>query len=238
MGIVDELFADLPQIHVFTEDGQGAAPAGLWHTDRDCYEFIASRCTTPGTRTLETGVGMSTVLFALLGTDHTCVAPFPAEVQACVGYLDAHNISHDGLTLHVGWSEDVLPTLDATPLDLVLIDGGHAFPFPVIDWHYASARLRKGGIVVVDDRQLPAVSEGLLQFIDRDPYWRRIAATPKWCAYERVTERPMREGWDAQHERGMFAFPGPSLSTRAQDLARRVLPPLAKRLVRRLTLRR
>jgi hypothetical protein len=51
-----------------------------------------------------------------------------------------------------------------------------------------------------------------------------------------VTER--REGWDAQHERGMFAFPGPSLSTRAQDLARRVLPPLAKRLVRRLTLRR
>lgn len=40
------------------------------------------------------------------------------------------------------------------PLDLVLIDGDHAFPSPFIDWYYTADRINKGGYVIVDDTQL------------------------------------------------------------------------------------
>jgi hypothetical protein len=204
LAAVERLIADPPQIYLFAGSGQTPAPGGVWLTDRECYEFLASSC-LPSARTLETDVGLSTVLFALLSTSHTCVAPFQAEVDECIAYLDSREILRDRLTFHVGWSEDVLPRLEPTPLDLVFIDGGHAFPFPIIDWYYAGARLVTNGILVVDDGQLPAVSEAFLQFLDRDRLWALIQSTHKWCPYRRLTHGQMKESWVEQHERGMFA---------------------------------
>jgi hypothetical protein len=60
---------------------------------------------------------------------------------------------------------------------------------------------------VVDDRQLPAVSEAFLQFLDRDPHWALIVGTDKWCAYRRATVESMQEWWGPQHDRGMFTIP-------------------------------
>ena len=216
LAVVRRLIADPPQIHTISGPGQTPAPAGVWSTDHSCYEFIASVC-RPGFRTLETGIGLSTVLFALISGNHTCVAPFQVEADNVLAYLADHDIPHDHLTIHIQWSEDVLPQLKPTPLDLVFIDGGHAYPIPVIDWFYTAPRLVEGGALVVDDRQLPAVSEGLLQFLDRDSQWRSAASTAKWCAYYRATGGDLREDWADQHERGMFQFPpDPKSSVRAR----------------------
>src|SRR3546814_19746420 len=55
----------------------GADPRmGVWSTDEDCYRLIASRC-PPGTRSLETGSRLSTVLLAALGAQHLCCTPGP-----------------------------------------------------------------------------------------------------------------------------------------------------------------
>ena len=219
LAAVERLIADPPQIHLVAGIGQTPAPDGVWLTDRECYEFLASRC-LPGHRTLETGVGLSTVLFALLATNHTCVAPFQAEIDNCIAYLVSRQIPPDHVTFRVGWSEDILPRLEPEPLDLVFIDGGHAFPFPIIDWYYAGSRLVTDGILVVDDRQLPAVSEAFLRFLDRDPHWALIDGTGKWCAYQRVVSAPMNERWDEQHERGMFTMPRPPLAARVRHRIR------------------
>ena len=48
--------------------------------------------------------------------------------------------------------------LPPEPLDFVLIDGGHGFPTPMLDWFYGAGRLRRGGVAVFDDVQLPAVA--------------------------------------------------------------------------------
>jgi hypothetical protein len=92
----------------------------------------------------------------------------------------------------------VLPGLPGEQLfDVVFIDGNHGFPAPVIDWYYAGSRLRLGGLLVIDDVTLPAVSH-LCAFLDRDPRWAVDQRTKKWIAYRRVTAGGLRQDWYEQ----------------------------------------
>jgi hypothetical protein len=190
--IVDRLFADLPQVHTELGNPEG----GVWRTDRPCYEFIADRC-EPRWRTLETGLGLSTMLFVLIATEHTCVAPWKSEIEKLLLHCRERQIATDRLTVIQGFSDDVLPTLPQKELDLVLIDGGHGFPTPMIDWYYSAGRLRQGGVLVIDDVHLPAVRL-LLGYLDADPRWISTVKKPKWVAYERASQGPLREGHGQQ----------------------------------------
>jgi hypothetical protein len=184
---VESVLTDPPQVHAY-------ASAGVWHTERSAYEFMARHC-PPGTRTLETGLGISTLLFAIWRTEHTCVVPDGGEVERLVAHADSREIDMSTVRFELGRSDEVLPVLHGPPLDLVLVDGSHGFPLPIIDWYYASARLRPGGHVILDDVQLTQVSLGLLRFLARDPRWSRVATTWKWAAYRRETDHSLSEEW-------------------------------------------
>ena len=73
---IETVLADPPQVHY-------GAPSGVWATDRSCYDFIATALPEEGGVTLETGCGISTVLFALWAAEHVCVVPSANEVAAC-----------------------------------------------------------------------------------------------------------------------------------------------------------
>src|SRR3546814_6989211 len=66
---LDRILADPPIVHPM--EGGADPRMGVWSTDEDCYRLIASRC-PPGTRSLATGSGLSTVLLAALGAQHIC----------------------------------------------------------------------------------------------------------------------------------------------------------------------
>ena len=189
--LVDRLLADPPAVHVELGNPEG----GVWRTDRDCYEFIAASV-APDARTLETGLGISTVLFLLLGAWHTCVTPFLSEASRLRAYCLDRGIPADRLQLIVDYSDNALPGLSGER-DLVFVDGGHAFPIPMLDWRYAGGRLRRGGLVVVDDMHLPAVGV-LCHYLDSDPRWQLRRRTVKWAAYERLSEGPLRDEWTDQ----------------------------------------
>jgi hypothetical protein len=174
---VDEVRRDPPQVHP-------AAPGGVWETAPGCYRFLA-RHSRPGAKTLETGLGASTVLFAMWGTEHTCVVPSQGEVDACVEHCRARGIDLSRVEFEVGPSDRVLPELDDDGYDLFLIDGRHGFPTPIIDWYYGASRLRAGGHVVLDDAHLTQVSIGLMRFLSRDPRWTRAGGRLKWAAFRR-----------------------------------------------------
>ena len=172
-------FSDAPQI-------------GVWASDRDCYELIAEHC-RPGFRTLETGSGLSTVLFTALATTHTCVTPAQEEVDRITAYCTAQGIDTSALRFAIGCSDDVLPGLRGN-FDVFLVDGNHGFPTPILDWYYGGSLLVDGGLLIVDDLQLPAVAE-LRRFLDRDPRWTPVRRSPKWAAWRRVGSGSLCQDW-------------------------------------------
>lgn len=190
-GAVERLLADPPVVHAMdlTDD----PPLGVWATDPACYRYLVT-ATPVGARTLETGAGLSTLVFAALGAHHIAVTPLQVEVDRLRAYARDHGVGLDQVRFEIGPSETVLPTLDAEPLDVVLIDGNHGYPSPIIDWFYAGGRLVAGGTLVVDDLQLPAPAV-LARLLDRDDRWARSTATAKWGAWTRRDEGPLAQDW-------------------------------------------
>ena len=208
--LVPAIVADPPIVHP-------DAPGGVWSTDADCYELIARRI-GPGSRTVETGCGISTAVFAARGAHHTCITPFAAEADATRGWCERHGVSTDDLTFLIGSSVDVLPTLEPVPYDLVLIDGEHHHPTPTLDWYYTARGLRQGAVVVVDDVQLPAPRLVADYMAGLAPF-RTIARTSKWAALELATEPPPATEWKLP-EAGTVLIPGGRLERVGRKLDR------------------
>ncbi len=161
---LQRLLADAPAIHA----GAGDDPAihGLLV---EALEFI-DRELPEGARTLETGSGYSTILFAMKGAEHTCVVPNQAEIDRILAYCEQRGIDASRLSFHVQTSERVLPGLDTGRLDLVLIDGSHSFPQVFIDWFYTAEALAVGGHLLVDDVHL-WTGRVLRDFLVAEPEW-------------------------------------------------------------------
>lgn len=190
--VVQRLLADPPVVHI-VDTPEGKRP-GVWSTEESCYRFMA-RIVRPGMRTLETGSGLSTALFAALGAEHTCVTPAAVEAEHLRDYFARQDIPGDRVTFALEPSHVALPRLTGA-FDLVLIDGAHGYPLPIIDWFYAGSLLVHGGVLVVDDIPLPAVA-ALLDFLDRDPRWEPLQRSERWAAFRRHSEGPLIEGqWD------------------------------------------
>ncbi len=152
-----------------------------------------------GSQTLETGAGLSTVLFAAWGCDHLSVVPFAEEAEAIEDYCSSMGIDTSMLRFDLRPSEVALPGLArSTRATLVFIDGLHGFPMPIIDWFYGASQLGRNGVVVFDDAQLPQVSWFLESFIEQDGRWEQLEIRRKWRAYRRTTEGTLAEGEDGQ----------------------------------------
>ena len=170
----------------------------MWSTEPGCYRLIAEHCPT-GSRTLETGCGLSTVLFAALGAHHTCCTPAQDEADRVLAHCTARQFPTEHLRFAVGSSHDTLPAIERSGAihDLVLIDGCHGFPLPITDWFYGASTLQAGGVLVVDDINLPAVRV-VAGFLDQDPRWAALGGTKKWRAWRRLHDGPLAEDWTAQ----------------------------------------
>ena len=156
-----------PRIH-----GGGAECWGLEWKALDWLE----RELEAGFNTLETGAGTSTIVFAAAGTDHEAITPADSERERIIDECKRRQISPARVSFHIGSSHEVLANLPSRPLDLVLIDGAHGFPYPLLDWWYLAPRLRVGGRILLDDCYLPPVA-ALADFLRADQSW-EVAAAP------------------------------------------------------------
>jgi hypothetical protein len=143
------------------------------------------------TRTIETGAGVSTIAFAMKGARHTCIVPDRRVVRRIHRYCASMGVSLRTVHFCVDRSEYVLPRLAIGDYDFALIDGRHGFPAPFLDWFYIADRLRRGGIVLIDDTWI-WTCDVLIRFLDAMPGWRRCAALPTSAAF-------VKERNDGQH---------------------------------------
>ncbi len=163
-----DVLADPPLVH-----GDEGASDLMTHGLLPVVLEYLERTVQPGQRTLETGCGLSTILFALRGAEHTCVVPVQAEVDRVRRWCDEHGVDTSGLTFRVEPSERVLPGADLGALDLVLVDGSHSFPQAFLDWFYTQDALRVGGTLIVDDVHV-WTGRVLRGFLEAEPEWELI----------------------------------------------------------------
>lgn len=230
---IERVHSDLPQIHV--HQGYAEAAEGVWGAGQDLFEWL-SEVLPRSPRTMETGLGVSTVLLAMWGAEHTCIVPFREEVEAVTAYCAERRISLSNVTFLVESSATALPLWKGEPLDLLLVDGSHGFPLPIIDWFYGAAHVRKGGIVVLDDINLPSVAMGLERFLRLDPRWRVVRETPKWIAVQRLFSGALEEDWTDQLflSRQMLADRVPGAIAHPLRVIHFRLAPLRRAVRRRL----
>jgi Methyltransferase domain len=151
----------------------------------------------PEMTTLETGSGASTVVFAASACSHVAISPSQDEHDRIKRYCDEVEISTDRVRFIAESSDVALTSVwEPRPLDLVLIDGAHGFPFPILDWLYTAPHLRIGGRVLVDDAYQATVNL-LARFLRSSPSWELEAVlghrTP---CYRKLDDAPLRAEWD------------------------------------------
>jgi len=152
-----------------------------------------------GAHTLETGCGYSTIQFAALGAWHTVVSPLVQEHARVRAFCEQHEVSLKRVEFLAQASEDALPALGDEPLDLVLIDGAHAFPWPFLDWFYTADRLRQGGRVLVTGTELRA-PRLLRDFLAQEQgRWTLVREFEKTTVFEKLVPKALESAeWQSQ----------------------------------------
>ena len=196
----------------------------------------------PGMTTLETGSGASTVVFAARGASHLAISPVADEHERIRAYCERHGFPTDKLRFIAESSHTALLNgWRPEPLDIVLIDGAHSFPFPVLDWMYTAPHLKIGGRVLVDDAYQPAVNV-VARYLRATPAW-ELETVPghRTPVFRKVREDALTFDWDdRQLGRARFDYLPPkrrvAASARYHLLERtplgRTLPRLAPVLER------
>ncbi len=166
----------------------------LFKLSNDSLHFI-DRTIKKEHLTLETGAGISTVLFAIKGSKHHCITPNKTEVEKIVKFCKYHQISTKNIKFHVSRSEDILPSLKLKEIDFVLIDGRHAFPTPFIDWYYTSLKMRTAGFLMIDDTALCTI-RFLKDFLLKEGEWRLVENFPYRAAvFKKIAAGGENKNW-------------------------------------------
>lgn len=138
------------------------------------FEFM-DRVLTPESRSLETGIGISTALFAIKSGRHTCIAPDPFEITRLKEYAIYNRIPLTNITFLCKKSFEVWFDLKGRAWDLILIDGLHGFPTPFMDWYFFSQGLVVNGYLVIDDTHI-STGKLLKDFLEKEDSWKLIAS--------------------------------------------------------------
>lgn len=194
--VTDALRSAPPGLHGGREFW-GLAWAALAWLERNVHEGMA---------TLETGAGASTIVFAARGARHEAVTPDPDEERRIRRACRDRGIDDSGLTFHIGRSQDLLPGLPPRELELVLIDGAHGFPYPILDWWHLAPRVVSGGRMLLDDAYLPGVG-AIVHYAKGSSAWELEAPVSfrTVCIRKLRHEEPPSEA-DALASRGRTSF--------------------------------
>jgi hypothetical protein len=195
--LTDRLREEPPGIHGAGHEYWGLAWPALEWLEAALHE---------GMSTLETGSGASTIVFAAAGTEHVAVTPDSDEEVRIRRSCEKLGVASDRVTFRVGYSHDVLPELPDRKLDLVLLDGAHGFPYPVLDWWHVAPQLAVGGRILLDDAYMPPVA-GVVDYARSSRSWE----VERSIGYRTVVVRKLSDelppfDWEGERIGGRMTF--------------------------------
>jgi precorrin-6B methylase 2 len=122
----------------------------------------------PFRSSVETGCGGSTIVLSHASDRHTAFA-IDGKDRTISELRKQSDLRTGKVTFVEGETKDTLPAYRFEgELDLVLLDGPHAYPLPQIEFAYLFPWIRLGGWLVVDDIQIPSVYE-IFDFLRKEP---------------------------------------------------------------------
>lgn len=177
--------------------------AQLHHSGRadfalaDSALAVLRRHLKPGLSTLETGAGHSTLAFAAAGCRHTAISPAIDEWESIQGHARTVGIDLSHVRFIAEPSQVALPKL-AGRIDVVLLDGGHGYPLPQIDFFYAALLLNPGGILAIDNVELWSV-RALWRFLRADAeFWEHLTTVDGQTGFFRLRQPFRYREWSYQ----------------------------------------
>ncbi len=146
----------------------------------------------------ETGCGGSTIVLSHLSDRHTAFA-IEGEDRTITELRKRADLRNDKVVFVEGKTKDTLPRYRfEDKLDLVLLDGPHAYPLPQIEYAILFPQIRLGGWLVLDDIQIPSVYE-LFRFLRKESSvaLEEVAVRTAFFRRTRVVESGP-DGWSLQ----------------------------------------
>jgi Methyltransferase domain len=140
-------------------------------------------------RTVETGCGASTVVFAQYAAEHTVYCYDDRDYAGGSSVLYAQSFP--------GFREEAVRwvfgptqrTIFAEPLDrpvdVIQIDGPHGYPFPELEYFAFIRWLTHGGVLIVDDIHIPSINN-MYQFLLQDDGFRVLSIVQTTAFLERT----------------------------------------------------
>lgn len=191
------------------------------------FARLASRRTLR--HTAETGAGRSTLLLSHLSDQHTV---FSLDQDESLSQVRESPLLHRASVSFVdGPTQVTLPGhAFPGPLDLVLLDGPHAFPFVELEYYHFYPKVATGGLLIIDDIHIPTI-RNLHRFLCECEMWRLLEVSHTTSFFERTaapTFDPLGDSWWEQgyNKRRFPQFP--SLHLHALPLLSKVLPKSLK----------
>ncbi len=180
----------------------------------------------------ETGSGASTLLFSHLSENHTVFA-LDDNSGSVVNVRRSPLLRADRVTFIEGPTQQTLPRHRfAEKLQLALLDGPHAYPFPDLEYYFLYPHLDAGArFWILDDIHIRTV-HNLYEFLRHDAMFDLAEVVGSTAFFRRTAApvfNPLGDGWPEQRYNTK-----PLLRYVWRDRIRSLLmPPLRRRLARR-----
>ena len=188
----EELLASPPKLHEFKVYGtkpheKRFADGELinsWKLSDQELSFINEHI-NENSKTIETGAGCSTVVFARKVRHHTAIMPDRPLADRILNFCQQSGVPTRNVNFIIEPSETALPKLQERDFDLALIDGRHGFPQPFLDWYYIAEYLKIGGFVIIDDLHY-WVCEVMANFLMEEKDWELVHESLGGCAFRKL----------------------------------------------------
>jgi hypothetical protein len=176
----------------------------------------------------ETGSGRSSLLLSHLSAHHTI---FSVDGAGSLTRVRTSPMLRAG-SVHIVEGASQITLRDfrpERPLDLVLLDGSHAYPVPEIDYFHLYPHLSSGGLLIVDDIHIPTI-RNMFRFLREDAMFTLVEVAGHTAFFRRTNVKTFDPLFGNWFEQGYNARHFPPI----ERLKQRIPPPIRARLKRLL----
>lgn len=167
---------------------------------------------------VETGTGRTTLLLSHYSRRHEVFAKDGGAADDSLQKVaESPLLRREAVTFVTGRTQQtVLSHEFAGPIDLAFLDGPHAYPFPELEYWAIYPHIRAGGMLIVDDLQLPSIAN-MWAVLRTDRMWDVLDVSGDTGILTRTdapTLDPYGDGWwEQDYNRGVSARHLPWRST-------------------------